>query len=218
MRVQLRDINPPKNTWKFGRGRGRVPQHHFDFQRRSNHRPFTDGRDYAPGLHQGRPDIPVSDAEQLGPSISSPFPNTYNRSESLPALDSAGTPSLTAGLSNDASGTERYREWYDELESPSHTTASSSLGSSASATGISCTVPSYSYMPNGPYFPPPPWMVPYMPPGPYPVPYYSGYALLPPPPQQPPPLISPTSSDANGSAAGSHPVWPTMGVYGVRCD
>lgn len=218
MRVQLRDINPPKNTWKFGRGRGRVPQHHFDFQRRSNHQPFTDGQDYAPGSRQGGPDILVREAEQLGSSLSGPVPNTYNRADSLPTLDSAETPSLTAGLNNDGSETERYREWYDELESPSHTTASSSLGSSASATGVSCTVPSYSYMANGPYFPPSPWMVPYMPPGPYPVPYYSGYALLPPPSQQPPPLISSTTSDASGSVAGSHPVWPTMGVYGVRCN
>lgn len=123
----------------------------------------------------------------------------------------------TKSLSSDpdvGKETDKYREWYDDLESP-HTPAPSSQGSSASVTCASYTTPSYPLMQNVPYPPPPPWMQPYPPNGPYSLPYYPGYAFYPPPaiPQQRPAMMA-SNSDASGSSVGSVPVWPS-GVYGV---
>jgi hypothetical protein len=189
LRVQLRDINPPKGNWKFGRGRGRFLQHNFNSHRRYNYRPFISGQvnpthgggsGYSPETNDGQSTVAsVSETPQ----------------------QSRGSTSSTPNMGREA---DKFREWYDGLES-AHTPSLS--GSSASVTCASYNTPPYPLMHNAPYMPTP-WMQSYVPNGPYPLPYYPGYTLYPPQQQ---PVMPPTSSDAN---VGPLAVWPS-GVYGV---
>ena len=196
IRVQLRDIYPPKGNWKFVRGRGRFLQHNFNSNRRHNYRPFSNGQD-----------------NHIGPRESG-LHCSVEAHDDPSAFLSYSEPSHQHDVDKEAPGTERFREWYDDLES-FHNPTPSSKGSSASITcaSYSHTTPSYPLMQNGPYMPPPPWMHPYVSNGTCPLPYYPGYALYPPSTvtPQPAPMIP---SDASGPAVGSLAVWPS-GVYGV---
>jgi len=226
MRVQLRDCNPPRNNWKFGRGRGRFHQNHFNNgQRRFYSRPSHEGQvkdslqvpngsPAASGIGPG--DTSGLSVSSLASALPSPAgtPQIENPSDTR-TIENSGS-SITSGISiNDTPQTERYREWYDELESPAATPAPSSLGSSVSTGSMAYPAPPYPYMSNGPYFHPPPWMPPYMHQGPYQMPYYPGYPMYPPPPVPQRPVGSPPSSDASGPAVTPQAPWPAMGMYGV---
>ena len=190
LRVQLRDTNPPKGNWKFGRGRGRFLQHNFNSHRRYNYRPFNE---------------PYNPTNVGGPGCS---PETNDGLSAVASVSenqqqTRGSKSSTPSMGREAPGADKFHEWYDGLESPSP----SSKGSSASVTCASYNTPPYPLIQNAPYMPPP-WMQPYIP---NPLPYYPGYTLYPP---QPPPVVSHPSSDTNGPAVSPLAVWPS-GVYGV---
>jgi len=201
LRVQLRDINPPKGNWKSGRGRGRFQQHNFNSHRRYNYRPFINGQDNPTIATHGsglKSPLETNDGQIAVASLSG---TPHQRRESMSSLPDVG---------RETPGADKFREWYDGLESP-HTPPPSSQGSSASVTCASYNTPSYPFVHSVPYMSPP-WMQPYVPNGSYPMPYYPGYSFY--PPQQPPPMMSPPSSDTNGPAVGPLAVWPS-GVCGV---
>lgn len=221
MRVQLRDCNPSRNNWKYGRGRGRSHHNHLGAHRSFHFRPPYEGQGYT-RLHANKVDINgaanVSEIQLASLSDSLPssrLPVDSNLSGSSSAQ--LPVPSDVASSSKDSTPAEKYREWYDAPESPAHTPEPSSLGSSVSTAGLSFSAPPYSYpIPTGPYFPPPPWAHSYIPQTPFSVPYYPGYTIYPPPTPQPQqPVTSPPSSEASGPATGPQHPWPHMGMYAV---
>lgn len=218
MRVQLRDCNPPRSPWKHMRGRGRSQQTHIGIQQRLNYKLPHDGQDQ--NIHRDStasfkgPETNDSDEIQLSSLV---LPQTQKHSNVDIALPSGTVPASPPDLASNPSTTpqtENYREWYDELESPTHTPAPSSLGSSISTTGASFSTSPYPYpLPNRQFYPTP-WMHPFMQQPPYHVPYYGSYPIYPSAPQNPTQsLASPPGSDANGPAMVPH--WPHPGMYGV---
>jgi hypothetical protein len=220
MRVQLRDCNPSRNHWKYGRGRGRPHHNHLGAHRSFHFRPPYGGQGHTP-LHADVGDPATASEIQLA-SLSDALPSSRLPRDTIPSgSSSAQLPALpldVASSSKDSLPGEKYREWYDAPESPAHTPEPSSLGSSVSTAGLSFSAPPYSYpIPTGPYFPPPPWAHPYIPQTPFSVPYYPGYPIYPPATPQPQqPITSPPSSEASGPAAGPQHPWPHMGMYAVR--
>jgi hypothetical protein len=218
MRVQLRDCNPSRNNWKYGRGRGRPHHSHHGAHRSFHFRPPYGGQGHTP-LHTDVSD-PVTVSEIQLASLSDAHPSSRLHRDSIPSgSSSAQLPALplnVASSSKDSTPGEKYREWYDAPESPVHTPEPSSLGSSVSVAGLSFSAPPYSYpIPTGPYFPPP-WAHPYIPQTPFSVPYYPGYPIYPPATPQPQqPVTSPPSSEASGPATGPRHPWPHMGMYAV---
>lgn len=219
MRVQLRDVNPTRGNWKFNRGRGRFPhQQGYTTQRRLNSRPplEVEDKNLSPFNNAGYNDhgTDVNNSISMSSLASAlPLGEDSAQSEIAPIEASAASVNDT----NDNSDPPRYREWYDDLQPSVPTPEPSSLGSSASATGVPYAAPSFQYPPAGGYYPATPWMPPYLPPAPYPMPYYAGYPPYHPPahPQQPPSLGSTSSSDASSPTPVGQPVWPGMGAYGV---
>ncbi|KAH9486538.1 hypothetical protein JR316_0000603 [Psilocybe cubensis] len=222
MRVQLRDCNPPKNNWKYSRGRGGRPhQHNFGAPRRINYRPSFSSLE--------RPSFPLSQDKYnflevgVGSKVQN-LPPIHGSSQMVrpPGNDTSSTCNASESSSVDISSISRnspprenYREWYDDAESSVHT-PEPSLGSSASTNAPAfSTSPSYGYpVPNGPYFSPPSWVHSYPPHVPYQVPYYTGYSMYPPTAVQPPQVLaSPPGSDIGGPAAGLQNNWPPVGMY-----
>ncbi|KDR85423.1 hypothetical protein GALMADRAFT_234290 [Galerina marginata CBS 339.88] len=224
MRVQLRDCNPPRNNWKFMRGRGRPHQHHFGVPRRLSYRPSFAGQErgsfHTNGADNTSFQNPNPPLEIQLSSLADALPagDRTSKRDIPPALGPTGPSSLSLGnasASGNVPSMDKYREWYDDPESPARTPEPSSLGSSASTAGIPFSSP-YAYaMPNGPYLPPPPWMHPYSPHGPYQMPYYPGYPVYAPTaPQQPQQaLTTPPGSDVGGPTAATQHNWPHMGIY-----
>lgn len=226
MRVQLRDCNPPKNNWKHNRGRGGRPhQHHFAVPRRTNYRPSF-GTQERPSFHmnQEKPSFLntnlASQTHPLPPHVSAAGVRLPR--DDISATNIVEPSSVSLDVSSNARNSppgEHYREWYDDAESLINTPEPSSLGSSASTTGVTfSTSPSYGYpITNGPYFPPPSWVHPYPPHVPYQIPYYPGYSVYPPTAVQPPQVLtSPPVSDVSGPATGLQHNWPPVGMYTVR--
>ncbi|CAA7265950.1 unnamed protein product [Cyclocybe aegerita] len=226
MRVQLRDCNPPKNIWKYGRPRGKFHQNHHGPQRRFNFRPPYDGQEK--GLFRqpatggntmmansnDGSDIHLSSLASALPSYEGSERNESPRGSET-VITHSSTSDATKNPSNDPDA-EQYREWYDEPVSPVQTPAPFSLGSSVSAAGVQLPAQTYPYLP-GPYFPPPPWMHPYMHQAPYQVPCYTGYPVYPPSVASPQHIAqpsSPPSPDTGGPATVAPHVWPAMGMYG----
>ena len=217
MRVQLRDCNPPRSPWKYMRGRGRPQQSHVGIQRRLNYKLPYDGQDQ--NIHRDRtasfksPETNDNDEVQLSSSL----PRTQKYCNMETALPSASVPASSPDLASNANispPTENYREWYDELESPTHTPAPSSLGSSISTTGTSFSASPYPYpLPNRQFYPTP-WMHPFIQQPPYHMPYYGSYPMYPGAAQNPTQsLTSPPSSETSGPAIVPH--WPHLSMYGV---
>lgn len=101
---------------------------------------------------------------------------------------------------------QRYREWYDNLESSS---------SAAIPVSTSMTVfppPPYPYVfPNLPYYGPSPWVQPYIHhQAPYPVPYINAYPVYP-PHMMPPPGHSIVGGEQDGPPALQRS-WSSQGV------
>ncbi|PPR00029.1 hypothetical protein CVT24_009038 [Panaeolus cyanescens] len=215
MRVQLRECNPTRNNWRPSRGRGRLFHNPIPFQRR-----FLRHGLERPIPNKGN-DEAVFVTNDFGsnhlslPSLTSlPETGTLSGPQTLDVHGVAATSFSPTLPPAEVSQTETYREWYDELDSPTHTPAPSSLGSSASATGVPLSNPAYhAAYPNAPFYPPVPWAHPSMLPGGYQVPYFGPY----PPPYNPHPthgqrLITPPASEASGPSS-SRPTWPHSGIY-----
>ncbi|KAF8807798.1 hypothetical protein BYT27DRAFT_7189890 [Phlegmacium glaucopus] len=213
MRVQLRDCNPPRSPWKYVRGRGRPQRTHVGIQRRLDYKSPFDGQDQ--NLHRDRttsfkgPETNDGDEIQLSSLV---LPRTQSHSNADMALPSGTIPAPSPDLASSANTTaqsENYREWYDELESPAHTPAPSSLGSSISTTGASFSTSPYPYpLPNRQFYPTP-WMHPFMQQPPYHVPYYPIYPGAAP---NPTPSLTSPGSDTRGPAIVPH--WPHLSMYG----
>lgn len=235
MRVQLRDCNPSRGSWKRGGLRGRFQQPQL-----GAHRRFSDSVDKAfeigaPANEQHR-DASVADSETLtfasisdgdrgdAPRESEVHPRVEGTplkeklAEDLRAPEppkfapSSEPPELSSAQPSQSEG---YREWYDEPTAPALTSTPPSLSSSASLSGV-VAAPTLPYsMSNGSYYPSPPWMLSYPQQVPYHMPYFGGYPGYPMPGQQMPIFTSPSGSDASGPAGGAQNSWPTVGMYGV---
>lgn len=232
MRVQLRDCNPPRNSWKTGRGRGRLHQNNFASQRRLHYKPFDirgqtssyrfQNGSFNPGLTErtDNSEIQLASLAAELPSIG----KTHSSGNSGMASAAACNLSATSipAVEHNSPPPEKYREWYDEPESITHTPEPSSLGSSVSTAGIQFPGTTYAYpLPQGPFLPPQPWIQHYMPQAPYQpqqVPYYPGYPMYPTAPiqtTQVPGVASPPSSDVGASTMSVQAPWPHVGVYAV---
>lgn len=232
MRVQLRDCNPPRGSWRHHRGRGRFHQPNF-----GPHRHLPDladklvERSSSPGSHdQGT--IPVHSrapsASHVGaghegdatvesdlPAYSENFPrdtedaidDLNTRNPSSASHPSSPRPSLTT---SNIPPSESYREWYDEPLSAALTPPPSSFGSSTSAPVSASALP-FS-MTSG-YYAPPQWVHPYAQQMQYQM-HYMGYPGYPVAGQQVPQTFPrPPGSDI--ASPTSQATWPSMGVYGV---
>lgn len=213
MRVQLRDCNPPRNSWKFNRGRGRPQHQHFSTLRRPPQR-SSFGYQAGPVFSANQEKILLDHPAKQSPLVLQNPPAVIR----LPRDDRSLTPSLvdSSPLNVSPADTENYREWYDDADSSVNTPEPSSLGSSASTSGIPFSAsPSYGYpVSNGPYFSHPPWFPPHMP---YQIPYYPGYPVYPPMVQQHQhqALTGPSGSDHSAPTAGMQHNWPSMNMYTV---
>jgi len=214
MRVQLRDCNPPRSPWKYVRGRGRPQQTHVGIQRRLNYKSPFDGQDQNIRRYRTTSfkNSETNDGDEIQLS-SLVLPRTQKHSNADTALTSGTSPSPDlASNTKTTPQSENFREWYDELESPSHTPAPSSFGSSISTTGAPFSASPYPYpLPNRQFYPTP-WMHPFMQQPPYP--YYGSYPIYPgavPSPTQS--LTNPPVSDTGGPAIVPH--WPHLSMYGV---
>ena len=214
MRVQLRDCNPPRSPWKHMRSRGRPHQTHVAIQRRLNYKLPYDGQDQ--NIRRDRtasfkgPEINDSDEIQLSSLLLSRTQKHSNVDTALPSDTITPSSSDLPSNANTTPQTENYREWYDGLESPTHTPTPSSLGSSISTTGASFSTSPYPYPSSNRQFYPMPWM-PFMQQPPYHLPYYPIYPGAIQNPSHS--LTSPPGSDTSGPAMVPH--WPHLGMYGV---
>lgn len=190
LRVRLRDCNPPRNTWKQGRGRGSRLFHHngpayrkFHFVDRFEFKPHlqnlnvtaVEGRSANPPtatderpLSRVSDSCPSTDGQTLHDDSPSPSPSGSERSQ-----DSSSSLEVTP-----PEPPQRYREWYDDLEPTS--------GSSPNALPVSPSMavfpPPYPYVfHNVPFYGQHPWVQPYMHhQAAYPMPFYNPYPIYPP--------------------------------------
>ncbi|KAF8078842.1 hypothetical protein FPV67DRAFT_1663522 [Lyophyllum atratum] len=230
MRVQLRDCNPPRGSWRHNRGRGRFHQQNFGPHRsgqehpdklpeRSNSRSSRrqEGHSRSPAVAQDVGDDKTEATGEAEPPVYSetivPKPEELTEAIHVPdgppdsRISSPGTPftSLNAPTS------ESYREWYDEPLSAALTPPPpSSFGSSTSAPTSASVLP---YSMTGGYYAPTQWVHPYGQPMQYPMPYvgYPGYPM-PGQSQIPSTFTRPLGSDANGALTPG--AWPAIGMYG----
>ncbi|KAF7311102.1 RNA binding protein [Mycena chlorophos] len=181
IRVQLRDCNPPRGTWRFnnGRGRGRFNPHpHFIH----NQRRFADNADrevqlVTNGDLQTSNDLTeemaaLSLAEEKASGheeaavvevMAEVVPATRAQSHSAPVSRHA-TPEPTHGQPLPDQPATEYREWYDP---PASATMTPPLNAAVPAAPGS--------PPYGGYYPPP-WAQAYPQQVAYGVPFYPGYA------------------------------------------
>ncbi|KAG2022988.1 hypothetical protein CC2G_000695 [Coprinopsis cinerea AmutBmut pab1-1] len=167
LRVQLRDCNPPRNTWKSsrgGRGRGFLQNQH-----RMSHRHHQLSDKFIPKRPDEHPTgltvVSNGDRRSASPSASQEPPPSPFISDASPASDD-----------RTLHDSKKYREWYDDLESsPNPANRPGSTTSSTSAT--MGPPPAYPYVfQNAPFYPGPPTWIPtpvYQ--GSFPVPYYPVY-------------------------------------------
>ncbi|KAG6911611.1 hypothetical protein DXG01_011914 [Tephrocybe rancida] len=230
MRVQLRDCNPPRGSWRQTRGRGGL----FHQQKFGTHRRIQDDHERLPERTNSRSsrrqdapsqtpkpsqDVTVAEAEP-----SEGEPPVYTESvapkaseDSSDSDDVAAVPTNEAPASSpstpftslSAPTSENYREWYDEPVTT--TTPPPASFSSSVSVPVPAATPALPYSVPGGYYTPTPWMHPYGQPIPFPMPYvgFPGYAM----PGQPPmhaQFQRPPGSD--GGIAAAPGTWPS--VYG----
>lgn len=231
MRVQLRDCNPPRSSWKYGRGRGRYPYHNV-----MSHRPYGETNEmHHHREHSHRTDVVAPGETSRMPSVDTDAPSSFDvgtQPEDTAPKRTSEVPSDTETVSTAVHDqeaakilgtmeapppTENYREWYDALEpSPTETSSPVNLNPGVPFPGASGAGIQYP-VPAGTYYPPPPWVQPYTPHMQYPVPYFSGpaiqagYAVSHP---SAPGYSSATGSDANGPVSTPQNLW-AMGMYGA---
>lgn len=230
MRVQLRDCNPPRGSWRHGRGRGRFHQSHFGSQRRfldhseesqdtslqrSSHDQNSSSVGAAP-VTVFPVDIDTNTVFEGSDAIiatQGDEPTTDAQTHSPPTESRPTSPGPSATPSNMAPQSS-YREWYDEPLSAVHTPPPSSFGSSVSAAISASAYP----MASG-YYAPSQWVHPYAHQMQYSMPYfgYPGYPMS----GQPIPVTIPQTfagspvSDASGPATAAQSPWSSMSMYGV---
>ncbi len=223
MRVQLRDCNPPRNGWKYGRGRGRHHQNQYGTQRRFHYRiPY----DADPAHLQNESRHIYQDSDNTTDHQFSSLSATLVSVKLSSSEDNdVGSNSVELASSSDVSSvarntapSEKYREWYDEPVSSTNT-PEPSLGSSISVGGPPTSTPPYAYsIPQGQFFPSQTWMQPLVSQTTYQMPYYPGY-----PPIYPPTVPhsshlghgNPLGADFSGPAPVAQSGWSQMGVYAV---
>ncbi|KAK0208832.1 hypothetical protein DFS33DRAFT_1380321 [Desarmillaria ectypa] len=231
MRVQLRDCNPPRSSWKYGRGRGRYPHHNV-----MPHRPYGETNEmHYHREHNLRTDMVTPGETPAMPAVdadASPAFDVGTQLDDTASKRNSEVPSntetvLTAAHDQEAAKilgtteapppTENYREWYDALEpSPTETSSPVTLNPAVPFPGAGSASVQFP-MPAGTYYPPPPWVQPYTPQMQYPVPYFAGpaiqagYAVSHP---SAPGYSSATGSDANGPISTPQNLW-AMGMYGA---
>lgn len=226
MRVQLRDCNPPRNGWKYGRGRGRHYQNQYGIQRRFHYRtPY----DADPIPLQNELTHIFQDSDNIADHQFSSLTATLVSVKMSSSEDNdIGSNSIEAASSSDTSSaarntapSEKYREWYDEPDSSTNT-PEPSLGSSISVGGPPSSTPPYAYpVPQGQFFPSQPWMQPFLSQAAYQIPYYPGYPPIYPPTIQHsshPGHGNPAGADFGGPASVAQAGWSQMGVYAVSCS
>ncbi|PBK76730.1 hypothetical protein ARMSODRAFT_1011957 [Armillaria solidipes] len=231
MRVQLRDCNPPRSSWKYGRGRGRFPHHNI-----MPHRSYGETNEMHHHREHSRRTDMVAHGETSGtPTVDSDAPPPFDVGTHLDDTTSKRNlevPSNTETVSTSSHDqeaakilgtteapppTENYREWYDALEpSPTETSSPVTLNPTIPFPGAGGAGVQFP-MAAGTYYPPPPWVQPYTPQMQYPVPYFAGpaiqagYAV---PHPSGPGYSSATGSDANGPVSTPQNLW-AMGMYGA---
>lgn len=213
MRVQLRECNPTRNIWRPGRGRGRLFHNPMPFQRRFM-RPGFERLAAPPVANKGHDKL----LDNFGGNhLSSPSINSLSETATIPNAPISGMHDILGEASSSEipdKEPETYREWYDELDSP--TPPPSSLGSSASVTGVSMSGSAYqSGYHNAPFYPSVPWAHPPLISGAYQLPYFGPYPPYNSHPAHGQRLITPPASEASGPSATSRQSWSHSGMYPV---
>ncbi|KAG6879860.1 hypothetical protein C0992_010529 [Termitomyces sp. T32_za158] len=227
MRVQLRDCNPSRSSWRHNRGRGYLHQQKFGPYRRaqedqadrtsSQDNRIQDGQSQASQSSQEDKTAAEAGFLEAGPPVYTEIAASKAPADAPEDDEVAGVSSTEATAASSNSSTpfttistqpaENYREWYDE---PLSTTPSlsTSLNSPASMPTSTQAMP-YPV----PYYTPTPWIPPYGPPMPFHMPYvgFHGYPF--PNQSQPPQFQRPPGSDGNTAAVPG--TWSPMGMYGA---
>ncbi|XP_006454050.1 hypothetical protein AGABI2DRAFT_113810 [Agaricus bisporus var. bisporus H97] len=197
LKVQLRDINPPRSPWKYGRGRGRTSNHYPPRKLNLTQHTIQDTpkRD-DPLVDHNSPDITDVKGEiiETVPLGEFELNGTDSAQDEPVAPDGPQRESPVARVLQNVEG-EKYREWYDAPMAEFSPKSSESGGSIAP----SLAPPAMPYQIPGFY--PMPWIQPYPQPGQYPMPFYGPYPGYP----IPPPPLHPPSSDTNSFPAGGLP-------------
>ncbi|KAF5352462.1 hypothetical protein D9756_006010 [Leucocoprinus leucothites] len=198
LKVQLRDINPPRSPWRHNKGRGRFA--HYGQSRKVmlssrplGHIPVQEDSHPGQSLLQNDEDA----NKVVSPKTSRNEPDELKTEGSLASKQQKEEP--IARVLEDNQG-EKYREWYD---APGAVSASESASASVGSTGPPLA-PALPY-PVPPGYYPMPW-IPYAQPGHYHMSYYGPYPAYPVPgvPMAPYPA-TPPGSDTNGPTAGTLP-------------
>ena len=242
MRVQLRDLNPPRVIFsKYGRGRGRIS----DSPRRASEAPQKTRDSSGETLQVVHPEYHTE--HRIQPIAFSPEGSAETGAIKYPTLldkplaeDHMGDPAIMEDggsvarshtrhpsfseyqghqTSPDLSQSKGNSPQHEQKWKPEYTsTPPTPTHSSYAASSLSASVPSAPYMSaNMGYMYPPPWMPPHF--GhqiQYGMPYVAGYPGYPMPPQQVSQFPSPSGSDRS-SSTGPHSSWgPSAPVYHVR--
>lgn len=234
MRVQLRDCNPPRGSWRFNRGRGGRYPHHILASH--SHRHYSGDVEEPSSNFAFRRDVSDNEDRDLSPTNEEPRAplelvghteetqvkqtGDLSRGDLQPKTVASRQPSPEAPVAavDAPSPTENYREWYDIPSSPTADTpppSSLSPGGSFQPPGTSSVMP-YQMPVGGYYGPPPPWVQPYNPQQmQYPASYMGGYPGYPLVQQGSQPFTSPGGSETHTPVPGAS--WQPMGVgmYGV---
>lgn len=234
MRVQLRDLNPPRGVaWKYGRGRG-GKQAFFGL-----HRHFADSvgivsqdssleKDGQEGQH---PEGNSVSEEKATPVVS--YPSLLDQPHTIEAGSPHTSPSRSHGRADSGKAFGRVQtpeptviEYPRSQPSPqssytgdpnwnTSTGVSTPVTPSPSSHASSMsTTPSSIPYPMG-FYPPQPWMPPFGQQFPYTMPYVPGYpGYIMPSQQMSHPFASPTGSESSGPSAGGQV--PYTGMFPVR--
>ncbi|KAG6862152.1 hypothetical protein C0995_004234 [Termitomyces sp. Mi166 len=233
MRVQLRDCNPPRGSWRHNRGRGHFHQQKLGPHRRaqedqerppertgSRNNRLQESQSQAPQTSQEDKNVAEAELPETEPPVYTEIAVSKTSEETAEGDEAAPVSSIEATASSSSPSTpftsistqpsENYREWYDEPLS----TAPSLPASINSSASMPVSTPAMPYPVPGAYFTPTPWIQPYGPPMQFPMPYvgFPGYPL-PGQPQMPPQFQRPPGSDGNVAAVSG--TWPPMAMYGT---
>ncbi|KAG6877870.1 hypothetical protein C0993_002871 [Termitomyces sp. T159_Od127] len=229
MRVQLRDCNPPRGSWRHNRGRGyvqqklgphrRAPEDQADRTSSQDSR-LHDGQNQAPQSSQEDKTVAETEFSETEPPVYTEIAASKVSGEATEGDEVAAVPSSEATTSSSNGSmpfttistqpSENYREWYDE---PLSTTPSLSTSTNPPVS-MPTSTPGMPYPVPGTYFTPTPWIQPYGQPMQFHMPYvgFPGYSF-PNQSQMPPQFQRPPGSD--GNAASVPGTWSPMGMYGA---
>ncbi|KAF9454072.1 hypothetical protein P691DRAFT_770793 [Macrolepiota fuliginosa MF-IS2] len=200
LKVQLRDVNPPRSPWKHARGRGRFSYYHSSRKTTFPQRAAGNlvKHETTQGLRLASGNVETNKADLSNSSSAIETDDVYHHS---PPIDKQKPDGPMARVLENTQN-EKYREWYDAPFTGSSPESGGAFGSAAiplAASGMPYQLPGYYPMS---------WVPPCAQPGHYQMPYYGPYPGYPLPtaPIQPY-STTPPGSDINGTTAGGHP-WP----------